>query len=62
MVSDGKLVCFRTTSTTCASIQISQTRQSDVLWAEDHEKGKNVWHGWRGVKIKKIQFRRSGKF
>lgn len=53
-------LCFRTTSATCASVQVSQERQSDVLWAEDHEKGECIWHGGREVKIK-IQFRRCCK-
>lgn len=62
MVSDVMtLLCFRTTSAACASVQISQARQSDVLRAEDHEKGKRVRHGGKEVKIK-IQSGRWCKF
>jgi len=60
VVPEEMLLFFRTTSATCASVPVSQAGQSDVLWAEDHEKGKRIWCGGREVKIK-IQFGRCCK-
>lgn len=47
VVSDRMLLFFRTTPATCASVPISQARQSDVLRAEDHEEGEGIWCGGR---------------